>query len=119
LWHIGVAYQPKRAQLASIVQLGHDRDEWGGNEAIPSGARQTGFVFGFITHGRHPDRWPCGGGVRHRDQEGRSAQHVVQKTFNGALRMKRLMTPNHMSPAETAECWRTSTSQQPQKSQRS
>src|SRR5215472_12070101 len=42
LWHIGVAYQPKRAQLASIVQLGHDRDEWGGNEAIPSGARQTG-----------------------------------------------------------------------------
>src|SRR5262249_13076586 len=110
---------PKRAQLASIVQLGHDRDEWEEMRRFPAEPGKLGFVFGFITHGRHPDRWPCGGGVRHRDQEGRSAQHVVQNTFNGALRMKRLMTPNHMSPAETAECWRTSTSQQPQKSQRS
>jgi hypothetical protein len=44
---------------------------------------------------------------------------VIQNASDGAVRMKRLMTPDHMSPAETAECWRTSSSQQPQKSQRS
>ena len=68
-----VPLQDARLQPVTIVQLGHDRDERGGNEAIPGGARQAGVRLQLHHLRRTSDRRPGGRGVRHRTQAGRHA----------------------------------------------
>ena len=68
-----VPLQDARVQPVTIVQLGHDRDERGGNEAIPGGARQAGVRLQLHYLRRTSDRRPGGGGVRRRTQAGRHA----------------------------------------------
>jgi hypothetical protein len=54
--HRGISvrpYQPKTRTTCHHRSPGHDRDEWGGNEAIPRGARQTVVRLPPITGGGH------------------------------------------------------------------
>ena len=68
-----VPRQDARVQPVAVVQLGHDRDERGGNAAIPGGARQAGVRLQLHHLRRASDRRPGGRGVRHRAQAGRHA----------------------------------------------
>ena len=48
-----VPRQDARLQPVAIVQLGHHRDERGGDAAFPEELGKLGFVFNFITYGGH------------------------------------------------------------------